>query len=279
MNCFSSIIFQLKALLAEAYPPHTRRAYPELRNFILDVMEEGRRKNIINLLTEVDATAIKQHIQAHLINTGEKLSLTCYLAHALARCVEEDKLMHAYRKGRSELVLFGDVDLAVMVERDIEGVQLPVVCIVRSANKKSAGDIQKQMHSAKSMQLGGTGPMSALEKSFFELPYFLRKIVWIFMRRSPRLFKQLVGTVGVTSMGMFSQGAGLVLPITPMTLTLSIGSIDKKLVLEGNQVVEREVLHLNLGADHEIVDGAPLMRFAEKLKKTLWEGAALQRVN
>jgi pyruvate/2-oxoglutarate dehydrogenase complex dihydrolipoamide acyltransferase (E2) component len=57
-----------------------------------------------------------------------------------------------------------------------------------------------------------------------------------------------------------------------MTLTLSIGSIDKKLVLQDGKVVERDVIHLNLNVDHDIIDGAPLMRFVHRLKKLLLEG-------
>jgi len=39
--------------------------------------------------------------------------------------------------------------------------------------------------------------------------------------------------------------------------------------------VEREFVHLNLSADHDIIDGAPLMRFAERFKKILADGTAL----
>jgi pyruvate/2-oxoglutarate dehydrogenase complex dihydrolipoamide acyltransferase (E2) component len=64
-------------------------------------------------------------------------------------------------------------------------------------------------------------------------------------------------------------------PITPMTLSLCIGSIEKKLALVDGQIVERDVIHLNISVDHDIIDGAPLVRFAERLKKILLDGRAL----
>jgi pyruvate/2-oxoglutarate dehydrogenase complex dihydrolipoamide acyltransferase (E2) component len=93
--------------------------------------------------------------------------------------------------------------------------------------------------------------------------------VWLYVRGNPYRFKNHVGTVGVTSMGMHTSGSAVVVPITPMTLTLSIGSIEKKLFLEDGQVVKRDVIHLNLSADHDLIDGAPLMRFVDRFKKEL----------
>jgi hypothetical protein len=117
--------------------------------------------------------------------------------------------------------------------------------------------------------------MNALEMQFFLLPSFLRRVLWFFVRRNPYWFKDLAGTVLVSSMGMFTSGAGVVVPITPMTLSLCIGSIEKKLALLDDEVIEREVLHLNIGIDHDIIDGAPLVRFAERFKKILLDGLAL----
>ena len=118
--------------------------------------------------------------------------------------------------------------------------------------------------------------MNALEMWFFLLPAFLRKALWFFIRRNPYWFKDFAGTAGVTSMGMYASGAAVGVPITPMTLTLTIGTIEKKLVLQNGQVVERDFIHLNLSVDHDIIDGAPLMRFAERFKQILRDRTALR---
>jgi hypothetical protein len=117
--------------------------------------------------------------------------------------------------------------------------------------------------------------MSALEMQFFLLPGFLRKALWFFVRRNPYWFKDLAGTAGVTSMGMYTSGAALGVPITPMSLTLTIGTMEKKPVLQDGQVVERDIVHLTLSVDHDVIDGAPLMRFAERFKQILRDRTAL----
>lgn len=274
-NNLSRVLSQLVALVKQPPSAATHLPYPKLRNFILDIMAEGRRKNTINLLFEADLTPIRQHLAQYAVAHGERISITTYIAKSLACAIDEDKTIHAYRHGKSRLVVFDDVDLSVMVERDIDGSTMPLTLIVRAANRKPIGDIAQEIQAAKTAPVGDTGPMTALEKRFFELPTPLRKMVWFIVRRDPHLFKQLAGTVAVTSMGMHASGPAVLIPISPMTLTLSIGATSKKLVLDNDAPVERDFIQMNLGADHDITDGAPLMRFADRFKQKLRDGCAL----
>lgn len=238
-------------------------------------MAEGRRKNTINLIFEADITAMRSLLSKFRADHDQDVSITAYIAKSLACAIDDDRRMHAYRLGKTKMVVFDEVDIAFTVERGLEGGNLPVAHIVRAANRKNIAQIHAELQAAKVTPVGGKGPMSAVEKRFFELPRWLRRIVWFFIRRDPYLFKQLLGTVGVTSMGMFTTGSAVLIPITPMTLTLSIGSISKKLKLDKGVSVENEVIHLNLGVDHDVIDGAPLMRFAELFKHKLNNGNAL----
>jgi len=269
-NNLSKAFSQLITLVMQKPSAASHRPYPKLRNFILDIMREGRRKNVINLLMEAELAPIRNHIELHARQHGEHITLTGFICKAFADAVDEDKSVQAYRQGKSKLIIFDEVDLAVMVEREVDGHIMPVTQIVRSANLKNIGTISQELRQAKAAAIGDTGPLNALDKVFFALPAVLRKVVWAVMRWDPQLFKQLVGTVGVTSMGMHASGPAVVFPITPMTLTLSIGAVFKKLVLENGVAVERDFIQMNLGADHDIIDGAPLMRFAERFKSKLY---------
>ncbi|MEO8385842.1 MAG: 2-oxo acid dehydrogenase subunit E2, partial [Betaproteobacteria bacterium] len=113
------------------------------------------------------------------------------------------------------------------------------------------------------------GPVSALESQFYSLPRFVRKIIWFFIRRDPRLFKAVAGTVALTSLPWKIDGRAIGWTISPMTLTLIIAATSKKAVLVDGNAVEREVLQLNFTADHNIIDGAPLWRFIARFKKRL----------
>jgi hypothetical protein len=267
----SQLIDQLRMPLA---PGKTVR-YPRLRNFVLDVLAEGRRKQIAHVLLEADVGGLKAHLAKLRESGGEPLSLTSYIAKSFACAIEADKRMQAYRLGRSRLVVFDDVDLAFMIEREWEGEAIPVFYLLRAAQQKSVYEIHRELRTARETPLGTHGPMSALETQFFLLPGFLRRALWFFIRRNPYWFKDLAGTVGITSMGMYTSGAAIGVPITPMTLTLTIGTMEKKPVLLDGQVVERDIVYLTLSVDHDIIDGAPLMRFAERFKQILRNRTAL----
>jgi pyruvate/2-oxoglutarate dehydrogenase complex dihydrolipoamide acyltransferase (E2) component len=256
---------QLLALLKQPPAAATYRTYPKLRNFILDVMAEGRRKNTINLLFEADLTAIRTKIAQY----HQPVSITAYIAKSLSDAVAEDKSIQAYRKGKSQLVIFDDVDLSIMVEREIDGHIMPVPLIIRGAHLLSVHAIAQTLNAAKTATIGDTGPMSALERVFFTLPNWLRKPIWLSIRHDPQAFKQFAGTVAITSMGMHAKGATVIIPITPMTLMLSIGGAYTKLLLDNGKLITHEFIQMNLSADHDIIDGAPLMRFAELLKRKL----------
>lgn len=260
------VLAALAGLAKRPLPACDVRPYPVLRNLILDVMDEGRRKNIINLVFEAEVGPARQSLAGIESGCGERLSLTSWIAKCLADTVAEDRRLQAYRHGR-QLVVFDDVDLTLMVEREVEGELMPVPQIVRAANRKTVVEIHRELLGAREAPQDRAGSLSSLEVRFFGLPRFFRRLVWFFIRRDPGLFKQLLGTVGVTSLGMFASGPAVLLPITPMTLTLSIGAVSRRWSMTGDGTpLEHEVIHLNIGADHDVVDGAPLMRFIERLK-------------
>jgi hypothetical protein len=186
--------------------------------------------------------------------------------------VVNPQAMQAYRRGRSQLVLFEDVDVAFMVERDCDGEPTPLFYIVRAAQDKTMQEIHEELQLAKTMPLGKDGIMSALELQFYRLPKVLRRLAWVFFLRNPYLFKAIAGTVALTSFGMHTSGAAVGVPISPMTLTLTVGAIETKPFLYEGRACERDVIHLTLSLDHDIVDGAPAMRFIARFKEVLRTG-------
>lgn len=275
MTARASLLAQFVELWKQSPAPGVIQEYPRLRNAILDIMSEGRRKNIINLLLRVDITALWQELECRRQSALPKPSLTACVARVFAETIDQDRSLQAYRLGRKKLVIFDEVDLAMMVEREVDGQLLPVVHIIRRANLKDVSEIDRSLRHAKTAPLGSHGPLSRLEYRFFTLPRFLRRLVWCYLRRDPYAFKQLAGTVGITSMGMHVAGSAVVLPITPMSLTLSIGSMDLDRQIVDGRPVPRRLLQLNIGADHDVIDGAPLMRFAERFRIALEQGAPL----
>src|SRR5205807_257573 len=75
------------------------------------------------------------------------------------------------------------------------------------------------------------GKFNTLQRlSFFlvSLPAFLRGLYWRAIRKHPRLFKRGGGTVAMTAVGMFGNGAGWRIAIAYHTLTLTLVGVGEQ---------------------------------------------------
>jgi pyruvate/2-oxoglutarate dehydrogenase complex dihydrolipoamide acyltransferase (E2) component len=89
--------------------------------------------------------------------------------------------------------------------------------------------------------------------------------------------KRHAGTVVVTAVGMFGRGPGWGLGFLPMhTLGLTVGGIGERLDLVDGQLSQREYLCVTISVDHDIVDGAPAARFAQRFRTLVESGYGLQ---
>jgi len=88
--------------------------------------------------------------------------------------------------------------------------------------------------------------------------------------------KKYVGTVGITAVGMFGEGAGWgIPPATKHTLMITVGGIGVKPGVVDGHIASREYLSLAISFDHDMIDGAPAARFTERLKDLIESGYGL----
>jgi pyruvate/2-oxoglutarate dehydrogenase complex dihydrolipoamide acyltransferase (E2) component len=113
--------------------------------------------------------------------------------------------------------------------------------------------------------------------SFLLLPAFIRDLFYRLMSRLPGLFKRRVGTVMVTAVGMFGKGGGWGISTGSIyTTTVLLGGIAEKPGVIDGQLTVREYLHLTVGMDHDIVDGAPAARFIDRFRGLIEDGYGLE---
>ena len=91
----------------------------------------------------------------------------------------------------------------------------------------------------------------------------------------PGLLKKYCGTVMVTSVGMFGEGAGWGVAPVGHALTVTIGGTVRRPHVMKGQVEEREHACITITMDHDVVDGAPAARFIQQLKGFLECGSGL----
>ena len=112
----------------------------------------------------------------------------------------------------------------------------------------------------------------SLMRWYVRLPGFLRGLAYRILPLNPHWLKRIGGTVSVTAVGMFGEGGGWGIPIPLYTLNLTLGGIATKPGIIDGRIEPRDYLSVTLSFDHDIVDGAPASRFADRLKRLI-EGA------
>jgi pyruvate/2-oxoglutarate dehydrogenase complex dihydrolipoamide acyltransferase (E2) component len=235
-------------------------------------------------LLEVDVTVARRFIAEHKARTGETLSFTGFLTFCLARAVDEDKAVQAYRKGRKQLVLFDDVDVGLMVEGKVGEKRALMGHVIRGANRKTYREIHREIRAVQSEPVPPSRGMPGWFRSAMLLPWPLSRLIkallGMAMRRDPTIAVSMAGTVGITSVGMFGGGhSGWGLTPTPQSLALVVGGTARKPAVVVERIEPREILNLTVMFDHDIVDGAPATRFARRLVELIESGYGLEETD
>jgi len=241
--------------------------FSRLRRLASDVVSLSHSNHVMRALIDVDVTDVRKYLKSMKENKKTAISFTAFILTAIARAVDENKVIQAQRDWRGRMIIYHDVDIITYIELGDHDEKFPYGLIIRGAQVKSLAEIHLEIENFRA------NPAPAWEKKvverFIYVPGFLRRLMLKVVYHSPRLTKKYRGTVGVTSVGMFGVGTGWGLGVPSHTLGIAIGNISTRLTLENGQVVPREYLNLTLDFDHRIVDGAPAARFASRLRKNI----------
>lgn len=247
--------------------------FPKIKRWMAITYRSAQRKPMIHGLLEVDVTRARTFLREHKAKTGEALSFTAFIIACLAKAIDENKAVQAFRKGSKRLILFEDVDVGTPIERDVAGIWPAIPYTVRAANHKTFREIHQEIRAAQAQD------MTTAFKAFLFLPTLLFRITWWVLwwmsGRYPQLMKKYWGTVGLTAVGMFGKGAGWGIPLPGQTLMITLGGIGEKPDIVDGQVVMRDYLSLTISFDHDIIDGAPAARFTGRLKDLIESGYGL----
>jgi hypothetical protein len=177
--------------------------------------------------------------------------------------------VQALRHGSKRLILFDAVDVLTYVERGVA----PMPYVIRAANRKTVGEIHQEIRAAQVQDVAKAAVGFHLVQS---LPTVLFRLLLPMLRRDPALMKKYVGTLALTSVGMFGGGAGWgIPPAAPAALWVTVGGIGEKPGVVDGQIAIQEYLSLTISVNQDVVDGAPAARFAERLKQLIESGDGL----
>lgn len=253
--------------------PAERRAMPAFLE-----LKSGR--HVMYALLDVDVTVSRRFIEDYKAKTGEQLSFTGYMALCLARAVDENKTVQAYKKGARRLIVFNDVDVGIMIERKQGETPVLTGYVIRAANRKTIWEIHQEIRSAQLQPVPPNNGMPAWFRSALLLPWPMSALFKVLFRmimlRNPTIVTSMGGTVGISSVGMFGKGhAGWGISSGSHVLDLIVGGTTRKLAEAEGRIESREMLSLTIIFDHDVIDGAPAARFTRRLVELIESGFGL----
>jgi len=220
----------------------------------------------------VDITDARKTIHDYFKKTGEKISFTAFLISCYSRVIEKFKYPcnTFLDKRKRHYFTFDDVDVLTNIEKELpSGIKKPLNYTIRKANGKTLRQINDELQAAKKEKPTdvATHKKKTLNfvKMFPKLPRFVRKITLRIIFKNPLIRKRILGTVGLTAVGMLAKpgtrGYGHGIFITPHNLGVAVAGLEKKTLVIEDKVVIREVLAITFAMNHAVIDGGPATRF------------------
>lgn len=250
------------------------KPWPPIRNAVLAVLEQSRPHPCWGLL-EIDVTDTLARVKQCQETLRLAVSFHAVILHALALAAAAHPNVMTYRHG-GRLVTFTEADVCTAIDRRIHGHRVPGVYCVRNAHRKSLAQVHWELRAAIN-QTGPPDPAIPLRRRVARFPAFARHAFNAVVRRNPHWVRRLYGTIALTSL----QSPGLHfpfwgLPPTVCTVTAAAGSIVDRVVLgPDQQVASRRHLCMTGAADHSVIDGMALSRFAIDFVRILEAGSGL----
>lgn len=253
--------------------------FPASRLATVDVGRIGASRHVMAALVEADVERIRRRLRG-LRREGGRVSFTAWLVKTVADCIAEHPEVQGIRAGRRRVALPRGVDVAMPIERMVDGRAVPLVFLLKSADTKSAEEIEAELAGARGRVVSGPADYVLHRHEFsdtalglyYRLPGFLRRFVMVRLLGRPGRARRHAGTVMMTSLGAAGV-AGWVLPLRSLhSLSIAVAPVVRLPRVVGEAVVPRDVLRLTLVFDHDVVDGAPAGRFVTRLVRAIEAG-------
>jgi pyruvate/2-oxoglutarate dehydrogenase complex dihydrolipoamide acyltransferase (E2) component len=242
---------------------------PGSRIATFDTFAIGLKKHHVAALLEFDVTESRGRLQESR-RSGLNISFNGWLIKVIGSVLQDHPEAAAYLRGKRKLMVFNDINISILVERTINGERVPIPVVIEKTNEKSAEEITSEIESAKKQDLSAgnivINRQSKLsERLYYHLPGFARRLVWKMMLGNPRFAFRKMGNAVVTSVGMMGKVNGWFIHRSVHPVSFGIGSVLKKPVVVDNEIKIREILNMTVLVDHDLVDGAPMVRLLKDL--------------
>jgi pyruvate/2-oxoglutarate dehydrogenase complex dihydrolipoamide acyltransferase (E2) component len=248
-----------------------------------DIFDIGLRKHHIYALLEFDVTESRAKLR-NLRKKGTLVSFNAWLIKVICCILKKHPEAAAYFYSKKRLIIFDNISVSMIVEKKIGDSKVPIPLVIERTDEKSAIEISQEIENAKSQQLKANDIVlkrtsTIYQSVYYNLPGFLRRLFWILLLKNPKAAYKTMGNVAVTSIGMIGKINGWFIHKSVHPISFGIGSILKKPVVIDNEIKIREILNMTVLVDHDVIDGAPMVRFLDDLTNYIETGKEINNTN
>jgi len=248
-----------------------------------DIFDVGLHKHHINAILEFDVTDSRAKLR-DLRKTGTTVSFNAWLIKVIGKALQKHPEAAAYFYNKKRLIIFNDINVSMIVEKKIGDSKVPIPLVIEKVNEKSALEITQEIENAKSQDLNSKDIVlkkqsSSYQRLYYYLPGFIRRLFWRLLLKSPKTAYKTMGNVAVTSIGMIGKINGWFIHKSVHPISFGVGSILNKAVVIGNEIKIREILNMTILVDHDVIDGAPIVRFLDDLTNYIETGKEINNTN
>lgn len=255
------------------------KKFPRSRIATFDTFAVGIQKHHVSAMLEFDVTDSRRKLQ-NLRRSGINVSFNAWIIKAIGSVIEKYPEAAAFLYNKTRLIIFHDINVSILIEKKIGDNRVPIPLVIEKINAKSASEITLEIEKAKNQELTDKDIVLSKKSNiseilYYRLPGFLRRTIWKIMLRNPEFIYKKMGNVVITSVGMMGRINGWFIHKSVHPLSFGIGSVLKKPVVNDNEIKIREILNMTILVDHDVIDGAPMVRFLNDLTKYIESGELL----
>ncbi len=256
---------------------------PRSRIATFDIFDVGLRKHHINAILEFDVTDSRRKLR-DLRKNGTSISFNAWIIKVIGSIFHKHPEAAAYLYNKKRLIIFDDINVSMIVEKKIGDTKVPMPLVIEKVNYKSTLEITLEIENAKSQKLNPADIVLekesvAYHRLYYVLPGFIRRYFWKILLKNPKAAYKTMGNVAVTSIGMIGKINGWFIHKSVHPISFGIGSIIKKPVVINNEVKIREILNMTILVDHDVIDGAPMVRLLDDLTEYIETGREINNAN
>jgi len=256
---------------------------PRSRIATFDTFAAGLLRHHVSALLQFDVTESRR-ILRDIRKKGVMISFNGWLVKVISSVLEHHPEASAFLYNKHKLIVFNDINISVLIEKKINGQKVPIPYIIKKTNHKSAQEISAELDDAKNRKITPADitlhkRASFSERMYYHLPGLLRRSFWRILLRNPRIAFNKMGNAVITSVGTIGVLDGWFIHRSVHPISFGIGSILKKPMVVENEIQVREILHITVLIDHDVIDGAPMVRLLNALTRSIESGYFLEKPN